>query len=121
MDLMEEADDAPTARRIALVLGERPMWWSPEKDTGTKKMQKGQTRPTFQLWGAGCVVERKCDYRGAPLYPKSARTFQRHGVGGIFFNIIARIISGGRGVVVRPGRGGSFVRACAPVVIMGAR
>ena len=36
-DLMGEVDDAPTARRIALVLGERPMWWSPEKDAGTKK------------------------------------------------------------------------------------
>ena len=35
-DLMGEVDDAPTARRIALVLGERPMWWSPEKDAGTK-------------------------------------------------------------------------------------
>ena len=36
-------DDAPTARRIALVLGERPMWWSPEKDAGTK-MQVSQVR-----------------------------------------------------------------------------
>ena len=35
-DLMGEVDDAPTARRIALMLGERPMWWSPEKDAGTK-------------------------------------------------------------------------------------
>ena len=35
-DLMGEVDDAPTARRITLVLGERPMWWSPEKDAGTK-------------------------------------------------------------------------------------
>ena len=34
-DLMEEVDDAPTAGRIALMLGERPMWWSPEKDAGT--------------------------------------------------------------------------------------
>ena len=42
-DLMGEVDDAPTARRIALVLGERPMWWSPEKDAGTKNAgQSGQ-------------------------------------------------------------------------------
>ena len=38
-----EVDDAPTARQIALVLGERPMWWSPEKDAGTKHAgQSGQ-------------------------------------------------------------------------------
>ena len=42
-DLMGEVDDAPTARRIALMLGERPMWWSPEKDAGTK-MQVSQVR-----------------------------------------------------------------------------
>ena len=30
-DLMGEVDDAPTARRIALMLGERPMWWSPKE------------------------------------------------------------------------------------------
>ena len=36
-DLMGEVDDAPAARWIALMLGERPMWWSPEKDAGTKK------------------------------------------------------------------------------------
>ena len=36
IDLMGEVDDAPTARRIVLVLGERPMWWSPEKDVRTK-------------------------------------------------------------------------------------
>ena len=36
-DLMGEVDDAPAARRIALMLGERPIWWSPEKDAGTKK------------------------------------------------------------------------------------
>ena len=42
-DLMGEVDDAPTARRIALVLGERPMWWSPEKDAGTNNAdQSGQ-------------------------------------------------------------------------------
>ena len=44
-DLMGEVDDAPTARRIALVLGERPMWWSPEKDAGTKNAgQSGEGR-----------------------------------------------------------------------------
>ena len=42
-DLMGGVDDAPTARRIALMLGERPMWWSPEKDAGTK-MQVSQVR-----------------------------------------------------------------------------
>ena len=40
---MGEVDDAPTARRIALMLGEWPMWWSPEKDAGTK-MQVSQVR-----------------------------------------------------------------------------
>ena len=41
--LMGDVDDAPTARRIALMLGERPMWWSPEKDAGTKNAgQSGQ-------------------------------------------------------------------------------
>ena len=40
---MGEVDDAPAARRIALVLGERPMWWSLEKDAGTKNAgQSGQ-------------------------------------------------------------------------------
>ena len=44
-DLMGEVDDAPTARRIALMLGERPMWWSPEKDAGTKNAgQSGEGR-----------------------------------------------------------------------------
>jgi hypothetical protein len=44
-DLMGEVDDAPTARRIALVLGERPMWWSPEKDVRTKNAgQSGEGR-----------------------------------------------------------------------------
>jgi hypothetical protein len=44
-DLMGEVDDAPAARRIALMLGERPMWWSPEKDAGTKKAgQSGEGR-----------------------------------------------------------------------------
>ncbi len=33
---MGEVGDALTARGIALMLGERPMWWSPEKDAGTK-------------------------------------------------------------------------------------
>ena len=42
-DLMGEVDDAPTARRIALMLGESPMWWSPEKDVRTK-MQVSQVR-----------------------------------------------------------------------------
>ena len=46
-DLMGEVDDAPTARRIALMLGERPMWWSPEKDAGTKK-QISQVRGAKQ-------------------------------------------------------------------------
>ena len=46
-DLMGEIDDAPTARRIALVLGERPMWWSPEKDAGTK-MQVSQVKGAKQ-------------------------------------------------------------------------
>ena len=42
-DLMGEVDDAPTARRIALMLGERPMWWSPEKGVRTKNAsQPGQ-------------------------------------------------------------------------------
>ena len=36
-DLMGEIDDAHAARRIALMLGERPMWWSPEKGVRTKK------------------------------------------------------------------------------------
>ena len=48
-DLMGEVDDAPTARWIALVLGERPMWWSPEKDVGTKNA--GQS-------GEGCETGR---------------------------------------------------------------
>ena len=44
-DLMGEVDDAPTARRIALMLGERPMWWSLEKDAGTKNAgQSGEGR-----------------------------------------------------------------------------
>ena len=45
---MGEVDDAPTARRIALMLGERPMWWSPEKDAGTK-MQVSQVRGAKQV------------------------------------------------------------------------
>ena len=35
MDLMGDVGDALTARGIALMLSERPMWWSPEKDAGT--------------------------------------------------------------------------------------
>ena len=35
-DLMGEVGDALAAPRVASVAGEKSMWWSPEKDAGTK-------------------------------------------------------------------------------------
>ena len=47
-DLMEQVGDALAAPRVALMLGEKAMWWSPEKGVRTKKMQVSLVRGAKQ-------------------------------------------------------------------------
>ena len=68
-DLMEEVGGALTARGIALMLGERPMWWSSEKDAGTKsalnqvrgKEERGLLQHSTPTSRAGRGASGGCD------------------------------------------------------------
>jgi len=48
---MEQVGDALAAPRVATVAGEKPIWWSPEKDVRTKKAdQSGQVCETGRIF-----------------------------------------------------------------------